>query len=148
MSTAFRNVDVDPGSPPSTWHHEAIVTVLERGSIRDWALLTADIGADPWGPVARQIEEYLSYERPPGLAPLLRRRIARARERAEADERRSVATRVCALVASSGLTMSEFAGRIGTSRTRLSTYRSGRVTPSAALLLRMERLAERLSPPA
>jgi hypothetical protein len=31
--------------------------------------------------------------------------------------------------------------RLGTSRTRLSTYMSGRVTPSAALMLRMRRAA-------
>ncbi|MGI8949078.1 MAG: helix-turn-helix domain-containing protein [Ornithinimicrobium sp.] len=48
------------------------------------------------------------------------------------------------LVAASGLTTAEFASRIGTSRTRLSTYRSGQVTPSAALLVRMERMADRL----
>jgi hypothetical protein len=32
---------------------------------------------------------------------------------------------------------------MGTSTSRLSTYVSGKVTPSAALLLRMRRLAER-----
>ena len=50
-----------------------------------------------------------------------------------------------ALVSESGLSLAEFASRIGTSRSRLSTYRSGRVTPSAALLLRMERLVARLT---
>ncbi|MGF1647054.1 MAG: helix-turn-helix domain-containing protein [Kineosporiaceae bacterium] len=39
----------------------------------------------------------------------------------------------------SGLTSTEFASRIGTSRSRLSTYASGRVVPSAALMVRIRR---------
>jgi transcriptional regulator with XRE-family HTH domain len=35
--------------------------------------------------------------------------------------------------------------RLGTSRSRLSTYLSGKVTPSAGLLVRMERLVERVN---
>ena len=145
MRTPIRHVDVDDDAPITTWPYEALVTLIERGSIRDWARLTRDIGADPWGPVARQVEDYLSYEQPAGLAPLFMRAISRAREQAQARERAAVAQRVAQLIAASGLTTAEFAARIGTSRTRLSTYRSGRVTPSAALLVRMERLVERLT---
>jgi transcriptional regulator with XRE-family HTH domain len=53
-----------------------------------------------------------------------------------------VAGQVRALVEASGLTAAEFASRIGTSRTRLTTYRTGRVTPSATLLRRMRRVAD------
>lgn len=141
MSARFRNVEVDADAPLTEWPFEALVTLLERGSIRDWARVTRVIRVDPWGPVARQVEEWLSYEQPPGLAPLLDRAIAYARRAREAAERREVADRIEALVAHSGLSAQEFASRIGTSRSRLSTYRTGRVTPSAALLLRMERLA-------
>lgn len=137
----LRHVDVDPSAPVNTWPYEALVAVLERGSIRDWAVITSEIGRDPWGPVARQVEEYLIQESPEGLSPLLHRAITRARRAAEELERASVATRVSELVAESGLSPTEFAERIGTSRTRLSTYRHGRVTPSAALMLRMERVA-------
>jgi transcriptional regulator with XRE-family HTH domain len=35
----------------------------------------------------------------------------------------------------------EFASQIGTSTSRLSTYATGKVTPSAALMLRMSRVA-------
>lgn len=45
-------------------------------------------------------------------------------------------------VNASGLTNAEFARHIGTSASRLSTCLSGKVTPSAALLLRIERVAE------
>ena len=67
--------------------------------------------------------------------------IARARRQAEAAERAQVAAEVGQLVEQSGLSLTEFASRMGTSVSRLSTYRSGRVTPSAALMTRMRRVS-------
>ncbi len=49
----------------------------------------------------------------------------RARQKAESGERVVVAERVRALIAASGLSQLEFASRIGTSRSRLSTYGTG-----------------------
>jgi transcriptional regulator with XRE-family HTH domain len=43
-------------------------------------------------------------------------------------------------VARSGLSKAQFAARIGTSPSRLSTYLNGKVTPSAALMVRVRRL--------
>lgn len=123
------------------WPYEAISTTIERGTIGDWAVLTREIGRDPWGTVARQVEDYLEYADEPGVASLFRRRITAARTAAERAERDQVAERVRELVQESGLTQEAFARAIGTSRPRLSTYRTGKVTPSAALLLRMERVA-------
>jgi transcriptional regulator with XRE-family HTH domain len=39
----------------------------------------------------------------------------------------------------------DFAERIGTSRSRLSTYTSGKVVPSATLMVRMRRVARHAS---
>lgn len=64
MSVAFRNVYVEPGTPADKWPFEAIVTVIERGTLTDWLILTRAIDEDPWGPVARQVEEYLGYASP------------------------------------------------------------------------------------
>lgn len=144
MTLAFRNVDVPSGAPVSSWPYEAIVTVIERGLIADWAVLTREIRRDPWGPVARQVSDYLSYERPVGVAPLLERAIDAARRDALQAERAEVARDVDELVSRSGLTSASFAERIGTSASRLSTYRSGKVIPSAALLNRMRHLVDRL----
>ena len=146
MRLAFRNVDVPPGTPVSEWPFEAIAATIERGTITDWATLSREIRRDPWGPIARQIEEYLAYERPRGLTALLEQVIAGARSDAQASERAAVAREVDDLVRRTGLTLAAFAQRIGTSTSRMSTYRSGRVTPSAALLQRMRGLAERLQP--
>lgn len=37
MSTAIRHVDVDPEAPLAAWPYEALVTLIERRSVRDWA---------------------------------------------------------------------------------------------------------------
>lgn len=140
MTLAFRNVDVPEGGP-ECWPYEAIVTAIERGTIGDWAMLGRAIGSSPWGEVARQVEEYLAYADEPGVTQLLRRRIARARAEREVSEREEVAAVVREHVERSGLSREEFARGVGTSRPRLSTYCSGKVTPSAALLLRMSRVA-------
>jgi transcriptional regulator with XRE-family HTH domain len=144
MSTlTFRNVDASPDEPVSEWPLEAIQTALERGGLSHWRRLASEVRADPWGPVARRLEEVLRYSRPYGVAEAMERAIARAREATEARERKAVATEIRELVRASGLTRAEFASRIGTSASRLSTYATGKVTPSAALLTRMRRTAGR-----
>ena len=139
---AFRNVDASPAEPVSKWPQEAIQTALERGGLSEWRHLASAIQAEPWGPVARRVEEVLTYSRPYGVAPAFERAIGQSREAAEAAEREAVAAEIRGLVAASDLSQAEFASRLGTSASRLSTYVSGKVTPSAALLLRMRHVAE------
>lgn len=136
---ASRNVDASPEDPVSEWPLEAIQAALERGGLARWRGLAAEIRAQPWGPVARRVEEVLGHSRPYGVAVAMERAIARARETAEASEREAVAKEVERLVRESGLSRAEFATEIGTSASRLSTYATGKVTPSAALLVRMRR---------
>ena len=135
----FRNVDGSPEDDVTTWPYEAIVTTLERGLVSDWQPLFVEIRRSPWGKVARNIERLLSYESIQGVGPLFTHAIAKARQGADRQDREEVAQRVRAAVADSGLTASRFAADIGTSASRLSTYMSGKVTPSAAMLLRIER---------
>lgn len=137
---AFRNVNASPDDPVSEWPLEAIQTALERGGLSHWRRLAAAIRAQPWGPVARQIEEVLTYSRPYGVAELMERVIADARDDTAADERATVAAEVASLIERSGLSRAEFAALVGTSTSRLSTYVTAKVTPSAALMLRMSRL--------
>jgi transcriptional regulator with XRE-family HTH domain len=140
---AFRNVDVSPDDPVSEWPQEAIQTALERGGLSHWRRLARAIQADPWGAVTRRVEEVLTYSRPYGVAEAIERVIGGAREEAEKSEREIVAAEIDQLVRESGLSRATFASRIGTSASRLSTYTTGRVTPSAALLLRMQHVALR-----
>jgi len=139
----FRNVDVSPEDPVSEWPLEAVQTALERGSLLDWRRLAAEIRAQPWGRVARGVEEVLTYSRPYGVAETMERVIAQAREDTEQAERQAVAAEVDELVRASGASRAEFASMIGTSASRLSTYATGKVTPSAALLHRMRTVSRR-----
>ena len=139
MTTAlkFRNVDASPDDPVETWPFEGILAAVERGTLPDWDRLATAIRADPWGPVAQQVLEAVRLSRPYGTTELLEAVVARARQRAINSERDNVAAEVRDLVGRSGLSGRDFAERIGTSRSRLSTYMSGKVVPSATLMVRM-----------
>jgi ribosome-binding protein aMBF1 (putative translation factor) len=65
--------------------------------------------------------------------------LRRARADAEGRGRAEVAARVRAAIAASGLTASAFAQEVDTSASRMSTFATGRVVPSAAMLVRIER---------
>jgi DNA-binding transcriptional regulator YiaG len=138
----FRNVHASPDDPVETWPFEGILAAVERGTLPDWRRLAEVIRADPWGPVAQQVIEAVSLSRPYGTAELLEDVIERARSVAADAERAEVAAEIGNLVDDSGLSRQDFAERIGTSRSRLSTYISGKVTPSASLLVRMRRVAK------
>lgn len=143
MSLAFRNLHITPDDPVSSWPTEAVQIALERGDLGHWRRIAAEVNRDPWGRVARQLEEVLTHSRPYGVADAMEVVLSRARQRTEATEREQVAAQVRRAIDRSGLSRSEFAARIGTSTSRLSTYATGKVTPSAALLLRMRRVADR-----
>ena len=137
----FRNIDASPADAVEAWPFEGVLAALERGTLPDWRRLLRAINADPWGTVARQVEEAQELGLPYGVGALFAEAVKTARAQAARAEREAVAAEVRALVSGSGLTRSEFAERIGTSASRLSTYMSGKVTPSAALLIRMQNLA-------
>jgi DNA-binding transcriptional regulator YiaG len=139
----FRNVDASPGDPVEQWPQEAVQAALERGSLKYWHRLAAAVQAEPWGSVARAVEEVLTYSRPYGVATLMERVVQKARRDAEVAERAAVAAEVQHVIEESGLPRREFASRIGTSASRLSTYATGKVVPSAALLMRMRSVAKR-----
>jgi DNA-binding transcriptional regulator YiaG len=141
VTLAFRNVDADVADPVSSWPQEALQAALERGDLTHWRRIAAEIRKWPWGQVARSVEEILTYSRPYGVAGLMERAIEAARERAARSEVEEVAARIRALREESRLTVGEFATLVGTSRPRMSTYLAGKVVPSAAMLVRMERAA-------
>jgi len=120
------------------------MAALERGGLGDWRRLSSAVHEDPWGPVARRLESALQAVRPYGVAPVMDELLAEARSAAESAERGEVAERVGRLLTRSGLSRADFADRIGTSTSRLSTYLSAKVAPSSTLLIRMEKLVERL----
>lgn len=137
----FRNMNVRVDDPVETWPFEGILAAVERGTLPDWRRLATAVRADPWGPVAQQILEAIEISRPYGTSELLTAVIERARQDCSDAERKQVAGEIRDLVTQSGLSQQDFALRLGTSRPRLSTYLSGKVMPSAALMVRIRRVA-------
>jgi DNA-binding transcriptional regulator YiaG len=145
MALTFRNLTITPDAAVTQWPTEAVQAAIERGDLADWHRIVVEIRADPWGRTARQVEEVLSHSRPYGVAEAMETALSRARDAAEASERAVVAANIRKAVKRSGMSRAEFASRIGTSPSRLSTYESGKVTPSASLMLRICRIANRHS---
>jgi DNA-binding transcriptional regulator YiaG len=145
MALAFRNLTITPDAPVPEWPTEAVQAALERGDLADWHRIAVEIDAHPWGRTARQVEEVLSHSRPYGIAEAMETILSRARARAEAGERAAVAAEIREAVQRSGLTRAQFASQIGTSASRLSTYTSGKVIPSATLMLRIRHVADQQS---
>lgn len=143
MPIEFRNVDASPQDDVRTWPYEAIVTVLDRGLVGDWQPIFSEFRRSPWGRVVRRVEQYLTYREPDGVSTLFSLAIDAARRDAEAAERAEVMIKVRQAVDRSGLSDRDFARLVGTSASRLSTYLRGKVVPSAAMLVRMERASDR-----
>lgn len=137
----FRNLNVTPDDPVEMWGVEGILTAIDRGSLPHWRRIVAAVHADPWGSSAADLEQALRLAEDVGVAATLRRILVHRRDDAEAAARDEVRRRLAVLVESSGLTAAQFAQRLGTSASRMSTYLSGKVVPSAALLVRAERVA-------
>lgn len=134
----FRNIDVTPDDPVEQWGVEGILTAIDRGSLPHWRRIAAAIHADPRGRIAQELEQALLLAEDMGVPATLRRALVFARRDVEASARAEVQRRLRSLVEASGLTAGEFAQRLGTSASRMSTYLSGKVVPSATLLVRAE----------
>jgi len=134
----FRNIDASPEDPVSTWGVEGLATALERGYLPHWQRIARAVRAEPHGTVARQLETALAVVEPNGATALLSDVLVQARE----SDRAAVARGLREHLRRSGLTAQDLAAAVGTSPSRLSTYLTGRVVPSAAIARRIERVAE------
>ena len=142
MTLQFRNIDVAPDDPVEQWGFEGLLAAVDRGDISDWRKIATAVHRDPWGEVAETLEQVFACAEDLGAVATVRAAVALARERREAAERREVAETMRGYVTRSGLNQQQFARRIGTSASRLSTYLSGKVSPSAALVVRARGVAE------
>lgn len=137
----FRNITATPDDPVAQWGFEGLLAAIERGSMKTWDRIAAELQRQPYGKVARLLEdEVIDAVGQAGERELFRHVLQRARNRWEREAKAEVVNRLHALLARSGLTQREFAAQLGTSASRLSTYLSGKVTPGADLLVRAERL--------
>lgn len=139
----FRHVEGSPADPVETWPAEAIQAAIERGSLSDWRRLAAATRSDPWGRVARIVEEVTGWGEHDGVDALLQRVVARARDDVDAAARAHYARQVREARQRTGLTLREFARLAGTSASRLSDYERGRTAPTTDVLGRIEHVARR-----
>ncbi|WP_415854023.1 helix-turn-helix domain-containing protein [Sinomonas sp. G460-2] len=142
MTLTFRNLDIDPLDPVETWGFEGLLTAVERGDFRDWRRIAQALRRDPRGKVASELREVIDSVENPAMANLFSDVLRDAMAGQEAEERRAVVRDLQRALDASGLTRAQFASRLGTSQSRLSTYLSGKVVPAATILVRARRLAE------
>jgi hypothetical protein len=120
---------------------EQLTELVDDGNLSDWRTGLSAISASPWGPAGADLVVLARRAGRDVVASIIEeyRFIYRARE--DRRERETVAREIRRLVALSGMTQRDFAAYVGTSASRLSTYVAGKVTPSAAMLLRIRRAA-------
>ncbi|WP_408896664.1 helix-turn-helix domain-containing protein [Nocardioides sp. R1-1] len=106
-----------------------------------WRAQVLRYANDPWSPYAQHLLALAEAAGMPEFGTTIRNFVGTLRLHVDERDRQAVAAEILHLVSRSGLTQAEFARRVGTSPSRMSTYCSGRVTPSAALMVRMRRLA-------
>lgn len=134
----------DAGPAPSLASRRELLEAFASGDVPLWRRLVAAALAEPW---AGRVDEHLALldqQQRPSEFESVRALAEMARRIAEEDERRAVADHIRTTIAGTGLTQREFASLVGTSPSRLSTYVTGSVTPSAAMLLRINRMAKRV----
>jgi len=129
--------------PVEFWPTSAIRSALDSGDIATWKRIASAVKRDPYGRTARQVEEVLQDAHPYGISKALTEVLDRARAHLEANERAEVARHVRLLMERSGLSEHEFASRVGASVEELAAYLDAKVSPSAALMIRMRRLSDR-----
>src|SRR5665647_1228013 len=84
MALAFRNIDASPDDPVQTWPFEGVLGALERGGLPEWRRLAQAIGDQPWGKVARYVEQAVAMAHPFGVSEVMTDLIAEARREAAA----------------------------------------------------------------
>lgn len=129
----------DEMSPAEGWSLPNMVQAIEQGDLVDWQHLAHEARVKPWGTVARTIPAAGDAADEVAVATALRGVVVFARGLRDRLEREEVARRVTKFVKVTGLTQKAIATRIGTSASRLSTYMNGSVTPSASMMIRIER---------
>lgn len=133
MALSFRNLDASPDDSVEAWGVEGILTALERGGLVHLRRIVRAVRRDPDGSVAADLAEAITLTDSPIAA-----RMGVLLDEARGGAPAIVARRVRDAAAISGLSLRELGARLGTSASRLSTYASGGVQPSAAMLLRIE----------
>lgn len=121
-----------------------LTQVLDTGTLPQWRTHLGMIAASPWGAYAEHVVALARQSDRPLVLAATVSSVEQCREWCRDQERDQVAREIRHLVAVSGTSQREFSSLVGTSPSRLSTYVRGTVTPSAAMLLRIQRASRAL----
>lgn len=142
MTRPYQHIDDEP---VEFWPTAAIREALQRGDITVWQRIIVAVKRDPYGRTARQVEEVLNTAAPYGVSHALNEVLVRARSHLESNERKEAARHVRILMERSGLSIEEFASRIGVGAEDFTAYLNAAVSPPASLMIRMRRLSDRFA---
>ena len=131
--------------PVEFWPTASIRDALQGGDIAVWQRIVVAMKRDPYGRTARQVEEVLHSAAPYGVSQALAEVLVRARSHLELNERKEAARHVRILMERSGLSVEEFASRIGVAPADFAGYLDAAVSPPASLMIRMRRLSDRFA---
>lgn len=129
----FRNIKATPADPIDTWGVEGILAALERGTINHWSRIIAAAKSNP------KVERELLQATKECQNQAVVRWIGWQLEPDSPEIR--VAKRLQHLRLQARLSQRDFAEKLGTSPSRLSTYLAGKVMPSADFMYRAEQVA-------
>jgi len=142
LTRPYQRID---DAPVEFWPTASIRDALQSGDITVWQRIVVAIKRDPYGRTARQVEEVLNSAAPYGVSQALTEVLVRARNHLESNERTEAARHIRILMERSGLSIEEFASRIGVSPTDFVGYLDAAVSPPASLMIRMRRLSDRFA---
>ncbi|TNM37394.1 helix-turn-helix domain-containing protein [Nocardioides albidus] len=122
-----------------------LIEVATHGTVDEWRSHLSAVAASPWGADGDHLLRLARRSESPALHVAMEEVVTLCRELRRLHERTQVARHIRQCVARSGVSQREFATWVGTSPSRLSTYASGRVVPSATMLLRIRRASRALA---
>ncbi|MGX9791761.1 XRE family transcriptional regulator [Mycobacterium sp. MMS18-G62] len=131
--------------PIEHWPTSAIRAALMNATSDVMRRVTTAVNRDPYGRTAHQVEEIVRSADAAEPVTAIAAVLADARARLEAAERSEVTHVVHVLLKRSRLSEHEFAKRIGVSAGELSAFLDNETCPSAVLMVRMKRVADRFS---
>lgn len=142
MPLRFRNLDVTPDDPVELWGFEGMLAAIDRGYARDWRKLVNAVAGNP---TLREVfDEARDAAESRSTVALLDEMLRQA----ERTPKQIALERLRDAFNGTRMTQGELAAELGTSRTRLNSYLTGKVTPSMDVLVAVEQIADRYRVPA
>lgn len=135
----FRNLDASPEDPVSTWGVEGMLTAVDRGGLSQWRRIAAAVREQPYRDAARDLEQALVLAESAGAVALLKH----ALESARTSDKDRFALEFRSVLDQLGMTHQAAAEFLGTSRSRISSYCSAAVMPSAMAYWRLQNELDR-----